>query len=262
MINGMRACEHPSKENFDAPRPQELQTYFTIGAPLAPHPEHPEQQIILSSTSTSLPSTTTLIVAPTFGAHSHGPKQESNHKGLSGAAAGGIGAGVAVTVLAVIGLLAFLCRRRRKRTIDGKKLSSQSLNSPPQSYHTPMAHVSPVQPAHVSWASPSAQMAYDPPPFYPTAAAATSTTTSTPMTQQESFAAMSTAEMGSHGKLGNGHPLEAQEQAGLPMRHELPTDNELRPAGIVSPLSPIQDASPMSPMREENSRPAPLNIRK
>jgi hypothetical protein len=73
---------------------------------------------------------------------------------------------------------------------------------------------------------------------------------------------MPAAELGSHGKLGNGHPLERHEQAGLPMRHELPSDNEIRRVGLVSPLSPIQDTSPMSPMREEVYRPAPLKVQK
>lgn len=94
-----------------------------------------------------------------------------------------------------------------------------------------------------------------PPPTYPS-------TISTPVTTSEQFQQhyqppqssiileATPMEMGSNGKLGGGHPLTEQSRAGLPMRHELPTDNEIRPVGTMSPLSPtaVQDLPPIKPL--------------
>lgn len=234
--NGTKACEHPTKEMFDAPRPvccsyenlniekltsskNDLQTYFVIGEPTQSRTDH-------RGGKESMPSTVIPTASSTASAssQSHSHSQSRPESKLSGAATGGIGAGVAIGALAIIGIILFVCLRRKSRR---KEVKSTPFSSPQMDQASARAWVGSSHPGN------------DPaPPFYP------STTSSTPMTRAEPFHESSIAELGSSAKAGSGHPLSDNARHGLPMRHELPSDNEIRPLGIVSPLSPIHDTSP------------------
>jgi hypothetical protein len=58
MVNGVRKCDNPTKEFFDAAAPGSLPTYFVIGAAPDSHPTLPEQKITVSVTPT--PSSTSI----------------------------------------------------------------------------------------------------------------------------------------------------------------------------------------------------------
>ena len=171
-----------------------------------------------------MPSTVMPAPSATASTLSRSQRQSQSESKLSGAATGGIGAGVAIGALAIIGIILFVCLRRKRRR---KEVKSTPFSSPQMDQASARAWVGSSHPGN------------DPaPPFY------TSTTSSTPMTRAEPFHESSMAELGSNGKAGSGLPLSDNARHGLPMRHELPSDNEIRPVGIVSPLSPIHDTSP------------------
>jgi hypothetical protein len=246
-INGTRLCDSPTKEYFDAPRPQDLlgnDGYKDHDGPFKGHPPPPpppmgfNNQNQINQTSPSPTGTSSAI----------------KDKKFSGAEAGGIGAGIALVLAIIIGVLLLMCARKRKRKHDQiEDAQMKSISSP---FSPPMSTVD-----RQTWGGgmPPTQAMAAPPPAYPenTRDMSNSSMKSTPMTHSDPSSsrpgtAIHSAEIASGGKtgMGEGHPLEHQAEAGLPMRHELPSsDNEIRPA--ISPsIYSIHPSAPTSPFVE------------
>jgi hypothetical protein len=103
--NGVRSCEAPTKETFDAPQANQLQTIFTIGAPPPPPASH---------TTTSAAHAATAAGAARGASAAASPSSDAP-TGLPPSAYGGIGAGAAlIAILLAVGAV-FLCRRKRKK---------------------------------------------------------------------------------------------------------------------------------------------------
>jgi hypothetical protein len=263
-INGTRLCDSPTKEYFDAPRPQELlgndgdRDRDGSGRGHPPPPPPPpfgfNNQNQINQTTQSHNETSSAI----------------KDKKFSGAEAGGIGAGIALFLALLIGVAFLFCARRRKRKTDQiEDAQAKSISSP---FSPPMSTID-----RQTWGNgmtPTQTMAA-PPPAYPENTRDTSytpTTMTTPMTYSDPFtsrpttAIHPTVEVASGGKtgMGEGHPLEEQAQAGLPLRHELPSsDNEIRPA--VSPsiysVHPETPGSPfMEPLAPRPVHPQPVQV--
>jgi hypothetical protein len=170
---------------------------------------------------------------------------------MSGAVAAGIGASVAVGVFAIFGVLLFMClrrRRQRRSSIQQTQLIQPHDPSTPttaMTQNTPHTLNEPFSPGN-----------REPlPPGYPSIISPV--TPRAELYHSDNFA----SEMASNGKLGDGHPLSIHERAGIPMRHELPSDNEIRPVLPTSPTS-VYSSSPISRQntRGENLKPAGLSF--
>jgi hypothetical protein len=110
--NGVRSCNAPTKETFDAPQTNQLATLFTVGATL------PSSTHLIYGTSTS--SRASSLSATSYAAQS----PESSRLPL--AAYGLIGSGVALAVFVVVGAGVLLCRR--KKSNDDPKMTSSPFN--------------------------------------------------------------------------------------------------------------------------------------
>lgn len=114
--NSNPACDDPTNEQFVAPAPAGLQTIFSIS-----RDGWTATSMALLSTSTPLPSTystTTVSEASSSTATAVSDAASAPFVPPSGLSTGtktGVGIGAALTLLAVLGLMAYLIRKRRRR---------------------------------------------------------------------------------------------------------------------------------------------------
>lgn len=102
--DGTAQCDQPTDENFDAPRPQRIDTYYQAGVGPVTATD------TSSTTSTSAATTTASLILPP-------PPPPPKSTGISAGVAGGIAAGAAVVILIISLIFVYFLRRRSPRRI-------------------------------------------------------------------------------------------------------------------------------------------------
>lgn len=230
MKNGAKSCEAPTKEMFDAPQANQLQTLFTIGAP-------PPKSTSHTSSSTAPPSSTSRTTGnPKDVVITDPPGHSAAASTLSPSAYGGIGAGAAaIALLALVGGV-LLCRRKRRRR------EREALASAPPPFASPyIPHSAPASEAGLREYEEKETLHE-----MPLSQGAPSSHETSPV--ELSSVAGSMRGPGAY----RANTAEAVQSSKL--RHELPADNEVRPATAVplgqGPEIPASLRAPTRPVTQ------------
>jgi LPXTG-motif cell wall-anchored protein len=115
--DGTPHCDQPTDENFDASRPEKLDTYYQAGVGVVASTSTKTRGEQSATSAASPPSGQVTVTASGLDPSATAPAATSAESSISTGEAGAIAGGAAAAILALSLIFVFLFRRRRPRTV-------------------------------------------------------------------------------------------------------------------------------------------------